>query len=37
VKEVQNNLLYLEKLNQKEFYDALIRVDQIIAIEVKAR
>jgi hypothetical protein len=37
VKEVQNNLLHLEKLSQKDFYDALIRVDQIIAIEVRAR
>jgi hypothetical protein len=37
VREVQNNLLYLEKLSQKEFYDALIRVDQIIALEVRAR
>jgi small nuclear ribonucleoprotein (snRNP)-like protein len=37
VKEVQNNLLHLEKLSQKEFYDALIRVDQIVAIEVRAR
>ena len=37
VKEVQNNLLCLEKLNQKEFYDALIRVDLIEAIEVRAR
>jgi len=37
VKEVQNNLLHLEKLSQKEFYDALIGVDQIVAIEVRAR
>ena len=37
VKEVQSNLLHLEKLSQKEFYDALIRIDQIVAIEVRAR
>jgi len=37
VKEVQNNILYLEKLSQKEFYDALIRVDLIAAIEARAR
>jgi hypothetical protein len=37
VKEVRNNLLHLEKLSQKEFYDALIRVDLIVAIEVRAR
>lgn len=37
VKEVKNNLLHLEKLSQKDFYDALIRVDLIVAIEVRAR
>ena len=37
VKDVQNNLLHLEKLSQKEFYDALIRLDQIVAIEVRVR
>jgi hypothetical protein len=37
VKEVQNNLLHLEKLSQKEFYDALLRLDQITAIEVRVR
>jgi hypothetical protein len=37
VKEVQNNLLHLEKLSQKEFYDALIRMDMIVAIEVRVR
>ncbi len=37
VKDVQNNLLHLEKLSQKEFYDALVRVDLIAAIEVRAR
>jgi hypothetical protein len=37
VKEVQNNLLHLEKLSQKEFFDAIIRVDLIVAIEVRVR
>jgi hypothetical protein len=37
VKEVKNNLLHLEKLSQKDFYDTLIRVDLIVAIEVRAR
>lgn len=37
VKEVQNNLLHLEKISQKDFYDALIRVDQIVAIEARVR
>lgn len=37
VKEVQNNLLHLEKLSQKDFFDALIRIDQIVAIEVRVR
>ena len=27
----------MEKLSQKEFYDALIRVDVIVAIEVRVR
>jgi len=37
VKEAQNNLLHLEKLSQKEFYDAIIRIDLIVAIEVRVR
>lgn len=37
VKEVQSNLVHLEKLSQKEFYDALIRMDQIVSVEVRAR
>lgn len=37
VKEVQSHLLHLEKLSQKEFFDALIRLDQVIAVEVRAR
>jgi hypothetical protein len=37
VKDVQNNLLHLEKLSQKEFFDAIIRLDQIVAIEVRVR
>jgi hypothetical protein len=37
VKDIQNNLLHLVKLSQKDFYDALIRVDLITAIEVRAR
>lgn len=37
VKDVQNNLLHLEKISQKEFYDAIIRVDLIVAIEARVR
>jgi hypothetical protein len=37
VKDVQNNFLHLEKLSQKEFYDAIIRVDLIVAIEARVR
>jgi hypothetical protein len=37
VKDVQNNLLHLEKLSQKEFYDAIIRIDLIVAIEARVR
>jgi len=37
VKEVKNNLLHLEKISQKEFYDALITVDHISAVEARVR
>ena len=37
VKDVQDNVLHLEKISQKEFYDALIRVDMISAIEARVR
>ena len=37
VKEVKTNLLHLEKISRKEFYDALIIVDHISAIEARAR
>ena len=37
VKDVKNNLLHLEKLSQKEFYDAIIRVDLISAVEARVR
>lgn len=37
VNEVQNNLLHMEKLSQKVFYDSLIRVDLIVAVEARVR
>jgi hypothetical protein len=37
VKDASNGLLHLEKLSQKEFYDAIIRVDNIIALEARVR
>jgi len=37
VKEVKNNLLHLEKISQKEFYDALITIDHISAVEARVR
>lgn len=37
VKEVTNGLLHLERLSQKDFYDALIVVDKIGAVEVRVR
>lgn len=37
VKAVGTNLLHLEKISQKEFYDALIPLDRIEAIEARVR
>jgi hypothetical protein len=37
VKDAQSNLLHLEKISQREFYDALIRIDLISAIEARVR
>jgi hypothetical protein len=37
VKTVGNGLLHLEKLAGKDFYDALIRIEDISAMEVKFR
>ncbi|MFC1885007.1 DUF6897 domain-containing protein [Thermodesulfobacteriota bacterium] len=37
VKAIGNNMLHLEKLTGKDFYDALIRIDEISAIEAKFR
>jgi fumarate reductase subunit C len=37
VKDVKDTVLHLEKISQKEFYDALIRVDLISAIEARVR
>jgi hypothetical protein len=37
VKSVHDDLLHLEKLAGRDFYDALIRIDDISALEVKFR
>jgi hypothetical protein len=37
VKDIQNGLLHLEKLSQKDFFDAVIVVDKISAVEVRVR
>jgi hypothetical protein len=35
VKEVGQDLLHIEKLNEADFNDALIRIDAIVAIDTK--
>ena len=37
VHDVKNGILHLEKLSQKEFYDAIIVVNKISAVEVRVR
>ncbi len=37
VSDVKGNLLLLAKISQKEFYDALVAIDRISAIETKVR
>lgn len=37
VREVGTHLVHLEKLDGKEFYDALIRIDDISAIDTRFR
>jgi hypothetical protein len=37
VKSVGNGLLHLEKLTGKDFYDALVKIEDISAIEAKFR
>jgi hypothetical protein len=37
VKDVKDHLLHLEKLSQKEFYDAIIRLELISAVEARVR
>jgi len=37
VKDVGNNLLHLEKLDGKEYFDALIRIESISAIDTRFR
>lgn len=37
VKDVGKKLLYLEKLEGKEYFDALIRIDEVVAIDTRFR
>lgn len=37
VKAVGNHLLHLEKLDRKDFFDALIRIEDISAVDAKFR
>jgi len=37
VKEVGDHMVHLEKLERKDFFDALVRVDEIAAIDTKFR
>jgi hypothetical protein len=37
VKEVGNNFVHLEKLDGKDFFDALIRIEDISAVDAKFR
>jgi hypothetical protein len=37
VKEIKNGLLHLEKLAGKEFYDALVVIEDISVVEIRAR
>ena len=37
VKEVSGGLLHLERLSQKEFYDGLVILDKIAAVETRVR
>jgi len=37
VKEVGNHLMHLEKLDGKEYFDALLRIDNISAIDTRFR
>lgn len=37
VKEVGNHLMHLEKLEGKDYFDALIRIEYIIAIDTRFR
>ena len=37
VKDVKDNILHLEKISQKEFYDSIIRLDTVSAIEARVR
>ena len=37
IKEVKNGLLHLEKIDGRDYFDALIRVEDISAFEIQFR
>ena len=37
VKQVKNNMLHLEKITQRNYYDALIKTDEIAAMDAQFR
>lgn len=37
VKVVKDSILHLEKISEKEFFDAIIRLDMVSAIEARVR
>ncbi len=37
VKDADNGFLHLERLSQKDFYDAIVRIDSVIAVEARVR
>lgn len=37
IKDISNHLLHLEKLDGKDFFDALLRIEDISAIETRFR
>lgn len=37
VKELGDHMLHIERISQREFFDALIRLDAIVAVEARVR
>jgi len=37
VKDLGDHMLHIERISQREFFDALIRIDSIVAVEARVR